>query len=250
MSNSYLYIYPTTENTVYWQMAVDEHQLRMAEKQHFSLRFYTWSQPALTLGHFQESGLRKSRPELLELPWIHRISGGGAILHHYDLTYSFAIPYEREFNQIRPWTCRFHDFCVQYLVKSGVPARLLSCEEESKKEELLCFHHQTAGDVILQHHKVVGSAQRRGRGVLMQHGSILLRTAPLTPDLPGIEDLTNTQIDQQAFIHFLQTSLATTLNYAIQKTNWHEKELRDIDNGIISQAEKKGQRLAQENLNS
>jgi lipoate-protein ligase A len=54
---------------------------------------------------------------------------------------------------------------------------------------VLCFLHHTPGDLLLDGHKVVGSAQRRQRGALMQHGSILLAASPATPELPGIAEL-------------------------------------------------------------
>src|SRR5439155_14915960 len=53
----------------------------------------------------------------------------------------------------------------------------------------LCFQHFTAGDLLMGAAKVVGSAQRRQRGALMQHGSILLGQSPHTPPLPGISEL-------------------------------------------------------------
>src|SRR5207248_1111209 len=54
----------------------------------------------------------------------------------------------------------------------------------------LCFRHLTAGDLLIDGRKVVGSAQRKQRGALMQHGGILLAQGPFTPELPGIRELT------------------------------------------------------------
>ena len=53
----------------------------------------------------------------------------------------------------------------------------------------MCFHRRSAGDIVLDGHKIVGSAQRRLRNALLQHGSILIKTSSYAPSLPGIHDL-------------------------------------------------------------
>ena len=58
-----------------------------------------------------------------------------------------------------------------------------ACREETRFTGLLCFQHLTPGDLLLQGAKVVGSAQRRHRGALLQHGGILLAASPHAPEL-------------------------------------------------------------------
>ena len=50
------------------------------------------------------------------------------------------------------------------------------------------------GDVICGGAKVAGSAQRRKRGAVLQHGSVLLRRSVAAPELPGLVDLTGVEI--------------------------------------------------------
>jgi lipoate-protein ligase A len=56
--------------------------------------------------------------------------------------------------------------------------------------DALCFLHHTPGDLLLGAAKIVGSAQRKSRGALLQHGSVLLAQSRHTPALPGVSDLT------------------------------------------------------------
>ena len=74
-------------------MAVDEVLLDAAAvREQLSLRFYGWSEPTLSLGYFQRVADRKQHIASRECPLVRRLSGGGAILHDDELTYSFATP--------------------------------------------------------------------------------------------------------------------------------------------------------------
>src|SRR5688500_2618026 len=76
-----------------WNMAVDEALLESAaERGIATLRLYRWSEPTLSLGYFQAAGDRIQHPASLGCPMVRRASGGGAIIHDSELTYSLAIP--------------------------------------------------------------------------------------------------------------------------------------------------------------
>src|SRR6266496_1780497 len=72
-----------------------------------SLRFYSWSAPTLSHGYFQPSAGRDS-PTLAPLAWVRRSTGGAGIIHHHELTYSFALPSLPEWRSEESWICRFH----------------------------------------------------------------------------------------------------------------------------------------------
>ena len=76
-----------------WNMAFDEALLEAAATRgETTLRIYRWSEPTLSLGHFQKT-LPAGMPESLHgVPCVRRLSGGGAILHHHEWTYSCAVP--------------------------------------------------------------------------------------------------------------------------------------------------------------
>src|SRR5688572_19512152 len=76
-----------------WNMAVDEALLHStAEGGQATLRFYTWEEPTLSLGHFQTLAEREQHQASLACPLVRRASGGGAILHDIELTYSICLP--------------------------------------------------------------------------------------------------------------------------------------------------------------
>src|SRR5262245_56617281 len=75
-----------------WNMAVDEALLETAEETgQATLRFYSWEEPTLSLGYFQSLCEREHHPASIDCPVVRRPSGGGAIVHARELTYSIAI---------------------------------------------------------------------------------------------------------------------------------------------------------------
>ena len=76
-----------------WNMAVDEALLAAAADGNVaSLRLYQWSEPTLSLGYFQRYDDRHQHAASRACPLVRRQSGGGAILHDRELTYSLALP--------------------------------------------------------------------------------------------------------------------------------------------------------------
>jgi len=190
-------------------MALDEALLRSAlDRTVASLRFYTWSEPTLSLGYFQ-----KHVERLPGVAWVRRPTGGDAILHHHELTYCFALPAGPPWHNSESWLCRFHHAVGAGLREFGVDARGVVCGEEKRLGPFLCFQHQTPADLRIAGHKVVGSAQRRPHGAMMQHGSILLRRSPFAPELPGIADLAGVTIP----IPDLQRTIVSALE---KETGW------------------------------
>jgi lipoate-protein ligase A len=177
-------------------MAADEVLLQSAAAGQATLRFYTWSEATLSLGYFQPAAARLSDPRLAALPYVRRPTGGGALVHHHELTYALALP-ERAYRLARePWLSRMHDIILRALRTQGV-RNGLSLEAERRKgwEQALCFQQLTPGDLIYRGSKVAGSAQRRQRQALLQHGGILLSASPFTPELLGITELAAVRLE-------------------------------------------------------
>jgi len=176
-------------------MAVDEALLDWAaEEGCWAWRFYGWSEPTLSLGYFQSYGDRLAHASSRQCAAVRRLSGGGAILHDAELTYSLVLPAGHHFAVPAGRDVLYqavHASLVAALAEYRIAAVL--CEEPGRlsprEEPFLCFQRRCAGDVLLGGAKIAGSAQRRRRGAVLQHGSVLLRRSPAAPELPGLEEL-------------------------------------------------------------
>jgi lipoate-protein ligase A len=150
----------------------------------------------MSLGYFQPAAVREQDQRLLNLPFVRRLTGGDAIVHHFELTYALALPAVAA-GRGSAWIERMHGIIAVALAKLGVTSQLHKPSSASGFSGALCFQHVTACDVVLNPgtnaagspRKVVGSAQRRRRGALLQHGSILLGTSPFAPQVAGIREL-------------------------------------------------------------
>jgi lipoate-protein ligase A len=181
-----------------WNMAVDEAlMLSAAERGEPTLRLYRWEEPTLSLGYFQRVDERHSHPASRDCPLVRRSSGGGAIVHDRELTYSYATAVAgcRQPKAADLYEA-FHATLVQVFSQWGVPARLCAAAGQpgSADEPFLCFQRRTVGDLLVGDAKVVGSAQRRHRQGLLQHGSILWQRSPRAPELPGLLDVADVEV--------------------------------------------------------
>ena len=169
-------------------MATDEALLRCLAATGPTLRLYQWSEPTVSLGYFQQALEREQHPPSLACPWVRRHSGGGAIVHDQEVTYSLVLPLEDRWSSAaNELSERVHRGLADQLDAWGAACRLQ--EGTSTPRPFLCFLRRHEGDLLCGTHKIVGSAQRRHRGGLLQHGSLLLRRSAAAPELPGIFDL-------------------------------------------------------------
>ena len=174
-----------------WNMAVDAALLEESLKREtVFLRLYRWSEATVSLGHFQDATEQQSNPRLANLPTVRRLSGGGAILHHYEQTYSCCLspshPLAQQPSQLYE---RIHAVFVEWLSEFGVEVAPRGRDSSRPDEPFLCFLREAAPDLVVNGHKVLGSAQRRRRGAVLQHGSLLLRASEYAPELMGVSEL-------------------------------------------------------------
>ena len=201
-----------------FNMGLDDALLDAAAALEFaSLRLYGWSKPTLSLGYFQTAASRLNDPLLAELPYVRRPSGGGAIVHHHELTYALTLPPGPPWQKRgESWIQRMHAMIRTVLQYLSIRIPTTCAVEEKKLDPFLCFRHHTPCDLLIGPHKVVGSAQRKSRGALLQHGSILLAQSPHTPSLPGLHELAGFALDGHA-----QAALAAGLLDAFaHDTGW------------------------------
>lgn len=175
-------------------MAVDEALLEAAvEDAGTVLRWYQWEAATLSLGYFQKAvDLPKNDQQWSALPVVRRLSGGGAILHHHELTYSCALPASHPLtNDPYQVYLAMHNAIIEVLRPLGFDVRLRATRfgKDGPAEAFLCFSRGDEMDVVIGTDKVLGSAQRRRRGAVLQHGSLVLRRSQLAPQFPGLFDL-------------------------------------------------------------
>ena len=75
----------------------------------------------------------------------------------------------------------------------------------------MCFQRRAPGDVLVKGEKIAGSAQRRCRGAVLQHGSVLLARSPAAPELDGLKELTARPILVEEFIQAWSEKLSLAL---------------------------------------
>jgi lipoate-protein ligase A len=205
-------------------MAADEALLESALRHGTaSLRFYGWSPPTVSLGYFQAHAAR-----LPGLPFVRRPTGGMMLVHHHELTYALALPPGAPWHGAEPWLGRMHRIIAAALAKFGVDSYLYD-PPEAHPSTPLCFHHLTAGDLLVGGAKVAGSAQRRHRGALLQHGGILLARSALTPGLPGIRELTGRDVSAEELMPAIERGFEEGTGWRLTEGDWTEAEREQID---------------------
>ena len=164
-----------------WNMAVDEAiaQAVGAGRVPPTVRFYAWGTPTVSLGCFQaargavapETGGRRG------IGVVRRPTGGRAVLHDDELTYSVCVPLDDFWGRVSV-TESFRLIgtgLVLGLRRLGVAASLGEGDGAPARERsAACFQLPRMPAVLTAGRKLVGSAQRRWETALLQHGSLLL----------------------------------------------------------------------------
>jgi lipoyl(octanoyl) transferase len=204
-----------------WNMAVDEVLLESAgAEQTGYLRFYRWAEPTLSLGYFQSYLDRAQHSSSSGCAVVRRLTGGGAILHDQEWTYSLALPVQSPLGK---------DPAVLYdvvnqgtlaaLRRAGLSASTFAAsstfQNEVRRQAFLCFQRRSPGDLVVGTHKIVGSAQRRRHGAVLQHGSLLVRKSSFAPNLLGANDL-SPGFDDGSLISYWREELSRTVGLDMQ----------------------------------
>lgn len=235
-----------------WNMAVDEWLLeRAGEGGQPALRFYQWAEPTLSLGYFQKYEDRVKHPASSDLPVVRRASGGGALVHHHELTYSLVVPADHPLaRHPQQLYDAAHHALIDVLTQLARPTagEFVRCPATSARgagEPFLCFLRRAEGDVLYQSpavpnprtsdgkYKICGSAQRKHRGAVLQHGGVLLAASPHAPELPGIAELTGVAITagevRESYTEMLATRLDLQLSPAQTLSDGETEAIRQIE---------------------
>ncbi|MFQ5449774.1 MAG: biotin/lipoate A/B protein ligase family protein [Nitrospinaceae bacterium] len=169
----------------HWNMATDRAILAACGegKAPPTLRLYGWERPTLTVGYSQNPfrDVDQDRCRLLGIPVICRPTGGRALLHDRELTYSLVapIPHPRFPSGLRE-SCRVVSEAILASLKQlGIwNAVMAGGRHASPSSQPIrspaCFSSLNHYEIAVDHKKLVGSAQRRNRRSFLQHGSLLI----------------------------------------------------------------------------
>jgi lipoyl(octanoyl) transferase len=182
-----------------WNMAVDE-ALMEAISQNQSpacLRLYAWEPPCLSLGYAQScKDIDQERLSNRGWDWVRRPTGGKAILHTDELTYSVIAPLAepRVAGSVLESYLSLSQPLLLALHSLNIPAQAQPSNPAVKKQENVpvCFEVPSNYEIVVDGKKLVGSAQARRKNVLLQHG-----TLPLWGDLQRITQVLTYQDDNE-----------------------------------------------------
>jgi lipoate-protein ligase A len=172
-----------------WNMAVDESILEHIGRGDSlpTLRLYSWRPPCLSLGHAQPFA-DVDVHRLNERGWdvVRRPTGGRAILHTDELTYSVIAPIDepRLAGSILESYNRLAGALLQAVNSLGLPVEMkedLDAHHETPNP--VCFEVPSAYEITVHGKKLIGSAQARRKEGVLQHGSL-----PLTGNLARITE--------------------------------------------------------------
>lgn len=198
-------------------MAIDACLLRSVEDgAAAALRLYRWDAPTLSLGYFQpfDDAARRD-PALAALPVVRRSTGGGAILHADELTYSLALPARHPLARERTEVLYtfLHARIAEAVAELGGRAEIAGDGPlTARRGPFLCFACQARFDLVGLDpagpaRKLAGSAQRRTKGGLLQHGSVVLRRSHPVQPSAAVDELVGRPVSFEEFAHTLVWAL-------------------------------------------
>jgi len=144
-----------------------------------TLRFYRWQIPTVSLGRFQKiADVNEVRISQQGFDMVRRATGGRAILHVDELTYSVAGPIAEPHmaGGVMDAYLRFSNALLSGLMSLGLSAEKAGARARAGRElSAACFEMPSAYEITAAGRKLMGSAQSRRKGYVLQHGSLPLR---------------------------------------------------------------------------
>lgn len=148
-----------------------------------TIRLYGWATPTLSVGYSQKGNgqINRERCAQRNIPIVKRPTGGRAVLHDRELTYSLIAPlnHPRFAGGLQKTFHAVSDILLECLTKLGVPAERHTVAKERQNptgqiKTPACFASSNRFEISAHDKKLVGSAQRRLNHAFLQHGSVLI----------------------------------------------------------------------------
>ena len=174
---------PYQSHNAFQNMAVDEAIFRetLKNRKPPTLRFFGWHPAAVSVGYFQDvpKEIHVSRCRSAGVDIVRRITGGKAVYHLDEVTYSLSAGrWERRFPNDIVRTYEIISSCLaRGLAGLGVRASLAETRRKAERTPN-CFSEPAGKELVVDGRKICGSAQIRSHGGFLQHGSLLMKFDP------------------------------------------------------------------------
>jgi len=207
----------------FMNMAIDESIMIAHEKNLVppTIRFYQWDPAAVSLGYFQDlkNEINIDTCRRLGIDIVRRLTGGKAVLHDKELTYSFVIneKYPMINHSILGTYKKISHALIEGLASMAINAELVPLKQRFRGNttheascssidyKAICFSTPSQYEVQVKGKKLIGSAQVRRRGIVLQHGSLLIK---LNKDiLFSVFNFPSKHIEEKLRARFKATSL-------------------------------------------
>ncbi len=196
-----------------WNMAFDVERAEALDRGDAGpmLRVYTWNPWCISLGRHQDAGdIDQERVDAAGYHIVRRPTGGRAILHAQELTYSVVMPSEGR--SIMDVYRQISEALTAGLRKLAPDIGIAKSQPDFQKlykepGSIPCFSSSARYEIEFGGRKVVGSAQRRIGSAVLQHGSILIGEAHLAlADFLAVDEEVRGQLRQDMLRHTITLS--------------------------------------------
>jgi len=216
-------------------MAIDEAILEAVDTGQSppTLRFYQWSEPTISLGYFQKIDEWQQQDAVIrQLALVRRKTGGGAILHDQELTYSLTLPLNQGLptTEIQSMYKLVHDACITSLAESKIAAvyRNETDTSNAQKGPFFCFARRHCLDLVINNDKLMGSAQRRTKNACLQHGSLIINRNYEQQLSASLMDNELNNFDLSQFIENIAKQISQHLELKLVQSELTEQENKSL----------------------
>ena len=170
------------KNCAAMNMAIDE-AILITQKEHPNptLRFYGWTNPAFSFGYFQnitsDVNVHACREENIKM--VKRMTGGGTVIHGWDLTYSLILPRYSAEETVSEMYQKIGENLVSAFLRLGISAtRYIPSTNQTDLSRNICLTNLAEHDVLCDDKKIAGVSVRRSRNGILFQGYISLDSPP------------------------------------------------------------------------